>query len=98
MSGGAHAPADHGHHAPTRALLWAVGSLMTGRTAARSGIEMPGRMQLVEDDLDTLEADLRASMDRVDARLAKILWTMVAMLVSITTTCIIGVVSMGMGR
>jgi len=55
-------------------------------------------MQLVEDDLDTLEADLRASMDRVDARLAKILWTMVAMLVSITTTCIIGVVSMGMGR
>lgn len=71
---------------------------MAGRTTARSGIEMAGRMRLVEDDLDTLEADLRASMDRVDARLGKILWALVGMLVSLATTCIVVLITVGLGQ
>jgi hypothetical protein len=71
---------------------------MAGRTMARSGIEMVGRMQLVEDDLDTLEADLKQSMDRVDARLGKILWALVGMLVSLATTCIVVLITVGLGQ
>jgi hypothetical protein len=59
---------------------------------------MPGRMQLVEDDLDTLEADLRAAVDRVDARLGKILWALVGMLVSLATTCIVVLITVGLGQ
>lgn len=76
-----------------------------GRTSARAGIDTTGRLQLVEDDLDAtdakfvaIEARTAAGLDALDARLGKIMWAMVGILISLTTTSIVILLTVGLGR
>lgn len=69
-----------------------------GRTTARAGIEIPGRLQLVEDDLDVMEERFAAGISALDARLGKIMWAMVGILISLTTTSVVLLLTVGVGR
>ena len=65
---------------------------------------MPGRLQLVEDDLDAadarfvaVEARVAEGLHALDARLGKIMWAMVGILISLTTTSIVILLTVGLG-
>lgn len=68
------------------------------RSAARAGIPTEGRLQLVESDLDQIEDELTRGMEKVDQRLAKIMWALVGLLISVATTCIVLIITLGIGR
>lgn len=57
---------------------------MTARSQARSQFEQSVRLQLVEGDIDELEHGVQV----VAERLSKILWTLVGLLITISTSSI----------
>lgn len=55
---------------------------------------MTVRMMMAETDLDALAL----VQERIDARLGKILWSMVGLLISVATTCIVILITTGVGQ
>ena len=55
-----------------------------GRTAERHNLEPVVRLQLIEKDADQLESGLAA----ITERLSKILWAVVGLLITVTTSSI----------
>ena len=55
---------------------------------------MTVRMSLAEGDLDRIEAVLGELNDRM----GKVLWAMVGLLISVATTCIMILITAGVGR
>lgn len=79
------------------------------RTAERDGIEMTARMRLAEADLDSFErshaatiAELRDEMRAAVAELRRVLnrllWAVVGLLISVTTSVIVWAAMMGVGQ
>lgn len=74
------------------------------RAQQREGMTAPTRLRLLEVDVDTLEgADvaLRKQIEvvaaKVDARLSKIQWSIISLLVSVVTGIVVFVVTLGAG-
>lgn len=61
------------------------------RATARAGFTDKVRLRLVEDDLD----DHELLMQQVNERLSRILWAVVGVLVSVTTSAILLAVNLG---
>ena len=66
---------------------------------------MIGRLQLVEDDLDAadrrfvdVENRIADGLRSLDARLGKIMWAMVGILISLTTTSVVLLLTVGVGQ
>ena len=64
------------------------------RTVERAEIGDPSRIRLLESDVDRVEVSLAA----IHARLGKILWAMVGLLISLATTSIVILITTGVGR
>ena len=67
---------------------------MRGRTIEREGIEMTARVRLLEGDMDRTDRVLEA----LNVRMGKILWAMVGLLISVATTCIVILITAGVGQ
>ena len=65
-----------------------------GRAQERAGFDMTVRMSLTEGDLDRMDAVLGELNDRM----GKVLWAMVGLLISVATTCIVILITAGVGR
>ena len=65
-----------------------------GRAQERTGFDMTVRMSLTEGDLDRMDAVLGELNDRM----GKVLWAMVGLLISVATTCIVILITAGVGR
>lgn len=68
--------------------------MSTARAVKRAGFDVPQRLTLVEDDLDEMDAGI----DRLDARLGKIMWTMVGLLISLTTGVVLLAANLVVGQ
>lgn len=65
-----------------------------GRVADRASFDSDVRMSLAEGDLDRMDAVLGELNDRM----GKVLWAMVGLLISVATTCIVILITAGVGR
>ena len=65
-----------------------------GRAQERAGFDMTVRMSLTEGDLDRMDAVLGELHDRM----GKVLWAMIGLLISVATTCIVILITAGVGR
>ncbi len=64
------------------------------RATARAAFTEEVRLRLVEDDLDEHETLMAA----VTERLSKILWAVVGVLISVTTSAILLAINLGVGK
>lgn len=64
------------------------------RAADRAGFTSDVRLRLLEDDAD----ELQLAVSSVNDRLGKILWALVGVLISVTTSAILLAVNMGVSR
>lgn len=64
------------------------------RATARAGFTDKVRLRLVEDDLD----DHEMLVQQIGERLSKILWAVVGVLISVTTSAILLALNLGVGR
>lgn len=64
------------------------------RTAERAGMDHPTRLYLVEKDAD----DHEERLDAFDARLGKILWALVGVLISTATSAILLALNLAVAR
>lgn len=64
------------------------------RATARAQFTEKVRLRLVEDDLDEHDAVMAAIGDR----LSKILWAVVGVLISVTTSAILLAINLGVGK
>jgi hypothetical protein len=69
-----------------------------GRSEEREGFDVPVRLRLMEGDVDRLEKSLVDGMTSVDQRLGKIMWALVGLLISVCTTCIVLVLTLGVSK
>ncbi len=61
------------------------------RAAERAGMPDKVRLTLVENDVD----ELKAHFNRVEERLSKILWAVMAVLTSVTTSAVLLAINLG---
>lgn len=76
-----------------------------GRVADRASFDTDVRLRLAEGDLDHMEAKDDALLAKIDslaevlnARIGKLLWALVGVLISVATTCIVILITAGVGR
>lgn len=76
-----------------------------GRVADRASFDTDVRLRLAEGDLDRMEAKDDALLAKIDslaevlnARIGKLLWALVGVLISVATTCIVILITAGVGR
>lgn len=76
-----------------------------GRVADRASFDTDVRLRLAEGDLDREEAKDDALLAKIDslaevlnARIGKLLWALVGVLISVATTCIVILITAGVGR
>lgn len=76
-----------------------------GRVADRASFDSDVRLRLAEGDLDRMEAKDDALLAKIDslaevlnARIGKLLWALVGVLISVATTCIVILITAGVGR
>lgn len=76
-----------------------------GRVADRASFDTDVRLRLAEGDLDRMEVKDDALLAKIDslaevlnARIGKLLWALVGVLISVATTCIVILITAGVGR
>lgn len=57
-----------------------------GRTSERQGIELAGRMNLIEADVDRLEERVSEGLDGANEKLNRILWAVITLVLSVLAT------------
>lgn len=71
-----------------------MGSAAVGRASDRAGFTDNVRLRLLEDDAD----ELHAAVTSMNDRLGKILWAVVGVLISVTTSAVLLALSLGVSR
>lgn len=67
---------------------------MESRVAARQRFDHDTRLTLVEGDLD----DNDNALEAIRGQLGKVLWTMVGLLISVSTACVLLGLNLAIGR